>query len=356
MISPSSWAEDLLARVDRGKDLDVEEAGHVASAMVEGNLPPPLVRDLLLNLARKGESVGELEGFARTMRRHALPFPGPKEAGASDLCGTGGAQTPTFNISTVGAFVASGAGLPIAKHGNVSARGPCGSSDLLRALGLPVLSSVPFARATWEKERLCFLHAPLFHPAAKAVAPIRKELGIRTIFNQVGPLTNPAEVPYQVVGSYAPEYGRKAVEVLFRLGVRKTLAVHGDGGTDELTSQGTTWGWLRSRDDREGGKEVQVDPARLLRQEERTGSLAPRPPEMAAALAEQLLAGKGDGAVRGAVLLTAAAVLWTSGHVPDLNEGVEQARGSLESGKALEKLVRLKEIARSRNWAQAGAP
>ena len=354
MNDGTALAVRALERLVAHKDLGAEGAEEVAQALIEGSLPPELVGALLTALAAKGESPEELFGFARALRARARHFPGPSGAGAVDLCGTGGARTPSFNVSTVSSFVLSAAGVPVAKHGNFSSRGMCGSTDLLDALGLPVSTSVPFAEACWRDEQLCFLHAPLYHTATKGVAPIRRSLGIRTIFNQLGPLTNPAGVRVQLVGSGSEAYARLAVAVLRKLKVERVLAVHSSGGMDEFSSQDPTWS-LRSP-----GKGVNdlaeetFDPKRLLPPSEREGDLSPRMPAEAARLAEEVLQGKGDGAVRGSVLLTAGAVLWLTGKVEDLGAGVSRARRHLEDGSARDKLERLRALARSGPWDARG--
>ncbi|MDE1820769.1 MAG: anthranilate phosphoribosyltransferase [Euryarchaeota archaeon] len=355
-VDPSTGPAALQHLV-QGEDLGPEEAREVAEGLLTGAFPPEVVASLLTALAAKGESPEELYAFSSTLRARARPFPGPAEAGAVDLCGTGGAKTPTFNISTVSAFVLAGAGVPVAKHGNVSARRPCGSSDVLSALGLPVLRSVAFAEASWRKERLCFLHAPLFHAATRSVAPVRKALGLRTIFNQLGPLTNPAGVSTQLVGCFSREYARRVTPVLHRLGVHRSLAVHGKGGMDELSSKGTDW-LLRSVEaSGEGGgaTEVSIDPSTLLSPEERRGDLRPRSPGEAAELTRAVLSGEGDGAVRGAVLLTAGAAIWLHGSAPELPSGVALARSALQDGRALDKLQKLQALARSQDWPE-GSP
>lgn len=340
----------VLLRLQRGEDLDPELAREVARGFLDGSFPPATMRDLLVELARKGESEEEVYAFASALRESARPFQGPRAAGAVDLCGTGGAPFPTFNISTVSSFVVSGAGAPVAKHGNVSGRGPCGSSDLLEALGLPIRSSIAFAEESWRSERVAFLHAPLYHTATRQVGPVRKEIGGRTVFNLLGPLTNPASVPAQLVGSYSKEYARLAVPLLHRLGVRRVLGVHGLGGTDELTSKEKGWLLHGFPEDPDRGREGQVEPSRFLSKEDRSGDLRPRPPGEAARLAVDLLNGGGDGAVRGSVLLTSGAALWVQGRAPGLKEGVEMAKAAIQDGTAAGKLHRLQELARSRPW------
>jgi anthranilate phosphoribosyltransferase len=275
------------------------------------------------------------------MRRRARPFPVPPGDGAVDLCGSGGARRPSFNVSTVSAFVVAAAGVPVVKHGNRSARGVCGSSDLLLALGLPVDRSEAYARASYRRYRLAFLHAPLFHPAMRAVASARKALGVPTIFNRLGPLSNPAAPRVQVVGVPTIPATRLVASALRRLGVRRGLAMSSREGCDEFSPRQPTEGvrWAGSAVHR-----VIVRPARHLLREERSGEWGALPPQAASEEAERVLAG-GDGARRGSVLLTSGATLWVAGRVPTLSDGVTRAREALDSGRAEELLRQLRSLA-----------
>lgn len=337
----------LLARALSPAGLSSEEAGRLAAGLCANRYPPAFAGALLSALATRGETVDELYGFATALRSMARAFPPPGAAEGVDLCGTGGASHPTFNVSTVAAFVVAAAGGPVVKHGNTSVRGPCGSSDLLEALGLPITTSVEFPTESFRKESLAFLHAPLFHQATKNVAPLRKSLGIRTIFNQLGPLTNPAAPKYQVVGAYSVDYGRKAVEVLSRLNCTTVLAVHGDAGTDELSPKEPSTLLLQGP---HGLSMERFLPEELLAPEEREGSWEPLPPPKAAAEAEAILRGSSRGARYGAVLLTAGAALWIMDRAPGLEEGVAVAREMIASGRALSKLETLRALAKSRDW------
>ncbi len=352
--SGEATSDRALLRLRRREDLDPESAREVAQGFLDGCFSPSTMRNLLVEFARKGESEEEVYAFASALRERARPFQGPRDAGAVDLCGTGGAPFPTFNISTVSSFVVSGAGAPVAKHGNVSARGPCGSSDLLEALGLPIRYSISFAEESWRSERIAFLHAPLYHTATRQVGPVRKEIGGRTVFNLLGPLTNPASVSSQLVGSYSKDYARLAVPLLHRLGVPRVLGVHGGEGADELTSNRKGWVLHGLPEDPARGREGEVEPSRFLSRDEMAGDLRPRPPGEAAQLALDVLRGGGDGAVRGSVLLTSGAALWVQGRVPGLKEGVEMAKAAIQDGAAVGKLHRLQELARSRPWAKEG--
>jgi len=297
---------------------------------------------LLLALALRKLSVEELAQFAREMQRRAVPFPVPSGDRPLDLCGSGGARVPSFNVSTVSAFVVAASGIPVVKHGNRSSRGPCGSSDLLEALGLPVSHSTAFALASYRRFRLAFLHAPLFHPSTAAVAAARRAVGIPTVFNQLGPLTNPARIRYQLVGVADQPTAERAVRVLARLGRRRAMAVTSAEGCDEFSPKRTTYGyrWSNGRFSRRS-----IDPATLLAAEDRRGEWGAIPPPLAAEEARRVLAG-GGGARRGSVLLTAGAALWVADAANSLSDGVERARDALDSGRAERLLDQMLTLAR----------
>jgi len=297
---------------------------------------------MLIALSARGDRPGEVVGFAREMRRRAVPFPVPARDRAIDLCGSGGARVPSYNVSTAAALVVRAAGVPVVKHGNRSRR-VCGSSDLLAALGLPVMSSPAFARASYRRLGIAFLHAPLFHPATAAVAPVRLQLGVPTIFNRLGPLSNPARPRYQVSGA-ADEAGARATALLLRaLGVRHGLTMTSDDGCDEFSPRSLTTAFVW----RDGvARRLRLRPSELLDREDRTGSWGPLPPPAAAEELERLLAG-GGGARRGSILLTAGAGLWIAGRARTVAAGVEAARIALDSGGAESVLARLRDLART---------
>lgn len=285
---------------------------------------------ILLALARRPTDAGELTRFVREMQRRARPFMVPAGDRPIDLCGSGGARTPSFNVSTVSAFVVAAAGVPVVKHGNHSSRGLCGSSDLLEALGLPVTTSLAFGRATYRELRLAFLHAPLYHPATRAVAAARRAVGIPTVFNKLGPLSNPARISYQIVGVADRTTARSAAQVLRNLGRRRALAVTSEEGCDEFSPQ------LETRIVVWDGRTLSlrsIDARDLLPVEDRRGGWGALPAEAAAEEARRVLAG-GGGARRGSVLLTAGAALWIAGRAKGLSQGVERAREALDSGRA----------------------
>ncbi|MGD0250816.1 MAG: anthranilate phosphoribosyltransferase [Thermoplasmata archaeon] len=335
MIAPT------LARLLDPKPLKPAEARAVFEALLAPSTRDAERTAVLMALAARKVTASELAGFAFEMRRRALRFPLPSGDRPVDLCGSGGAPRPSFNVSTVSAFVVAGAGAPVVKHGNRSARGLCGSSDLLEALGLPVTTRQAFSRESYRRFHLAFLHAPLFHPATRAVAEARKLVGIPTLFNQLGPLSNPARVPYQVVGVPNEEAAERVAGALKILGVRRGLAVTSREGCDEFspreTSTAVVWSPRHHR-------RWQLQPQEYLPSEDRRGSWNSLAPTDAAEEAERILAG-GGGARRGSVLLTAGAALWVAGHATSFGAGVVQAREALDDGRAERMLGQLRDLA-----------
>lgn len=296
---------------------------------------------LLVALAARKPTSIELAEFAREMRRRAVPFAVPAGDRPIDLCGSGGAPTPSFNVSTVAAIVVAAAGERVVKHGNRSSQGPCGSSDLLEALGLPVTESLPFARASYRKLGIAFLHAPLYHPATRAVAAARRTLGIPTLFNQLGPLSNPARIPFQLVGVPDLPSAVRAAEALGRLGRWRAMSVTSVEGCDEfspkLMTRAVVW-------DRGHLSRRTWDARDYLPPEDRKGDWGALLPGAAAEETRRILAG-GGGARRGSVLLTAGAAIWVARAVPRFEAGVERAREALDSGRAETMLGSLVELA-----------
>ena len=325
---------DVLRRVLDPRPLRTAEVRATIAALVAASTGDVERTAILIAATARENRTEELVAFAREMLRRAVPFPVPRRDGGVDLCGSGGARRPSFNVSTVSAFIVRASGVPVVKHGN-RGRSLCGSSDLLEALGLPVESSIPFARASYRRFRIAFLHAPLFHPEMRAVAGVRRQLGIPTLFNRLGPLSNPARVGCQVSGAIDPGSARRAAAALRALGVSRGVSMTSDDGCDEFSprSPTTAFYWTGSRTLR-----LRVRPDDLLDTDDRRGSWGPLPPPEAAETTERLLAGAG-GARRGSVLLTSGAALWVSGRVSSLRAGVQRAREALDSGAA-ESLLR----------------
>jgi anthranilate phosphoribosyltransferase len=332
-----------LAKVMRGERLTEEEAGGAMAMIMEGEATPAQIGGLLAALAVRGETEDEVVGFARTMRARALPL---SARGAVDTCGTGGDGAGTFNISTVASLVVAACGVPVAKHGNRSASGSCGSADVLEALGLRIDASPAVVQRSLDEAGWAFLFAPGFHAATRhAVAP-RKELGVRTAFNLLGPLTNPARPEAQVVGVPRPELTGFIARCLQRLGVRRAWVVHGSG-LDELSLCGPTSVAAFGADEDGGGMRtftVMPEDAGLAR----CGAESLRGGDAAASatIAGEVLRG-GRGPRRDVVVLNAAAALVVAGRVADLKEGAAQAAQAIDEGRAARLLERVRELSRS---------
>lgn len=320
-----------------GKSLAEEEAEEVMETLASGDAPAAQIGALLCLLRAKGESVEEITGFARVMRRKAVRLKAPQGACLVDTCGTGGDQSGTFNISTAAALVAAGAGLVVAKHGNRSVTSRCGSADVLETLGVPLDGSPGMTEKNLAKGGFAFLFAPNLHPAMKNAVPVRRALGLRTVFNLLGPMTNPAGARVQVMGVFAPEWTEPAARVLGRLGVERALVVHGSDGLDEITLTGPTRiselkdGWVRTYEfhPREAGLSC-------CSPEELKGGDG----EENARIIRRILAGE-PGPQRDITLLNAGAVIYAASGEDSIAGGVDRARRSIDSGAAAAVLDRL---------------
>lgn len=329
---------EAIGLLAEGRDIGPELAGAAMGEIMDGRCTPAQIGGFLVGLRAKGETPEEIAAMARAMRAHAVRI-SPRAGGPLlDLCGTGGAPIRTFNFSTVASFVAAGAGVPVAKHGNRSHSGKCGSADLMEALGVDLSMPPGAVEEAIGAVGIGFLFAPTFHPAMRHAAGPRRELGIRTAFNLLGPLTNPAGVRHQLLGVGAPELVDLYPEVLRLLGAERALVVHGIGGVDEVSLLGeTAVGALRD------GEIVhyRIRPESLgLRRvsPEEVGELEPAE---AAAAAVAILRGEDRGPRYEMTLLNAAAALHVAGRAPSLEEGLELARESIESGAAYGKLAAL---------------
>jgi len=322
-----------LARLLDGDDLSREEAREVMTSIMSGEATPAQIAGFLIALRAKGETADEIAGCAEAMREHALPVR-PLRDDLVDTAGTGGDGARTINISTAAALVAAAAGAGVAKHGNRAVSSACGSADVLEALGFDL--DLPPERVARSIDELGFgfLFAPTHHPAMRHAAPVRSELAARTVFNVLGPLTNPAGARAQVVGVYAPELVRTIADVLAQLGATRAFVVHGAGGIDELSPAGPNFvcevvnGDVHARniDPLEFGL-PRCDPAEL-----RGGA-----PEENAAAIRAVLAGE-EGGRRSAILLNAAGAIAAGGHADDLREGLELAGEAVDSGAAAARL------------------
>jgi anthranilate phosphoribosyltransferase len=326
-----------LAKVLRGERLDEREAAAAMATIMDGEATPAQIGALLAALAVRGETEDEVVGFARVMRERAVPL---RSEGAIDTCGTGGDGAGTFNISTVASFVVAGCGVPVAKHGNRSASGSCGSADVLEALGVRLDPPVATVQRSLDEAGWAFLFAPGFHAATRHAVGPRKELGVRTCFNLLGPLTNPARPAGQVVGVPRPHLAGFLARCLQRLGVPRAWVVHG-AGLDELSLCGPTEvaaledGTVRTFT-------VAPEDAGLSRCAPETlqGGDAARN----AAIARDVLEGR-PGPARDVVVLNAAAALVVAGRAANLREAAGQAAAAIDEGRASAVLQKVLQVA-----------
>jgi anthranilate phosphoribosyltransferase len=330
--------QQALARVLDGEDLPRADARAVMDEIMRGEATAAQIGGFLVALRAKGETAEEIAGCAEGMRAHVLPVR-PRRDDLVDTAGTGGDGAHTLNISTAAALVAAAAGAAVAKHGNRAVSSACGSADVLEALGFRL--DLPPERIAESVDRLGFgfMFAPLHHPAMRHAAPVRRELATRTVFNVLGPLTNPAGARAQVVGVYSAPLVRVLAEVLAALGARRAFVVHGAHGIDELSPAGPNLVC-----EVRGGEVVErtIDPAELGLPRCDPAELRGGPPAENAAALRAVLDGA-DGGRRSAVLLNAAGAIAAAGHAEDLREGLETAREALDSGAAaarLDELVR----------------
>jgi anthranilate phosphoribosyltransferase len=327
--------QECIARLVTGKDLSREEMVQVMSEVADGSTTPAQVGAFLAALRLKGETIDEIAGAAQVMRERAERIRVDRPVYV-DTCGTGGDGQNTFNISTTAAFVVAGAGVTVAKHGNRSVSSRCGSADVLAALGVDVDASREVVERCIAEVGIGFLFAPRLHPAFKAVAGIRRELAIRTVFNLLGPLANPAGARHQVMGVFEARWVPVIGGVLAALGSVHAFVVHGDG-LDEITVTGAT----RVAEVRDGRvRTFDVEPEELGLGRWPAGALAGGDAAENARITLAVLDGRA-GAPRDAVLANAAAALVAAGAAPDLRSGVQVAASSIDRGAARERLDRL---------------
>jgi anthranilate phosphoribosyltransferase len=317
----------LLAHVAQGRSLTEAQAEAAFEIIMSGNATPSQIGAFLMALRVRGETVEEIAGAARIMRAKAVAVDAPP--GTIDTCGTGGDASGSFNISTASALVVAGCGVPVAKHGNRALSSQSGSADVLTALGVNIEADLRVVRSCLWEIGIGFLMAPRHHSATRHVAPTRVELGTRTIFNLLGPLSSPASAPRQLVGVFAPEWVRPMAEVLGRLGLERAWVVHGSG-LDELTTAGVTTVAALEDGMVETFEVVAEDfGLALARVEDLRGGT----PQHNAGLMRDLLAGTG-GPLRDIVLLNSGAALLVAGQATDLEAGIELAARSIDSGAA----------------------
>jgi anthranilate phosphoribosyltransferase len=328
---------EALARLVGGRDLAADAMAGVMDEIMAGEATPSQVAAFATALRMKGETVEELAAAAARVRAHAVPLGKLRAAPLLDTCGTGGDGADTFNISTTVAFVVAGAGVPVAKHGNRAVSSRAGSADVLEALGVSLDQKPERARACLEDLGICFLFAPSYHGALRHAAAARREIGLRTFFNLLGPLANPAGASRQLLGVYAEPLTETLARVLGRLGCERAWVVWGEGGLDEITTAGRTRvveiadGEVRGFD---------LDPGTFGLPRCRTADLGGGDAQENARILRDVLAGQ-EGPRRDVVLANAAAALLVAGRARDLKQGVDRAAASIDRGAALEKLESL---------------
>lgn len=326
-----AWPE-VLSRLLRGQDLDEGLAAEVMSAVMQGEAEPAQIAGLLIALRAKGEAASEIAGFVRAMMAEAEPIElsPPVAERIVDIVGTGGDGADTSNISTVAAVVIAATGQPVAKHGNRAASSACGSADLLEAWGIDLELSPADVAACIEQVGIGFLFARTFHPAMRVVAPVRQQLGVRTTFNLLGPLSNPAAAPAMAVGVADARLAPVMADALARLGKRHVLVFRGDDGLDELTTTGPSDLW----EIRDGSVSTsRIDPRDLGLAPASLEDLRGGDVSRNLAIADAVLAGE-PGPHRDIVVLNAAAGLYAADAVPDLQVGVARASAAIDEGQA----------------------
>jgi anthranilate phosphoribosyltransferase len=333
-VTPADALRAWIAR----RDLAREEVAELFGRIMDGEVPAPAIGALLAALATKGETVEEIAGAALAMRSRVRAVPVAR-GDLLDTCGTGGDERGTFNISTAAALVAAAAGAAVAKHGNRAVSSRSGSADLLAALGLRVEVEPEESARQLDEHGIAFLFAPLHHPAMRAVAPVRRALGVRTVFNLLGPLTNPAGARRQLLGVYAAERVETVAGVLAGLGCEHALVVHGRDGLDEIT---TTRPTLVAEVRGERVRTFELTPEEIGVTRARPEELAGGSAEENATRLERLLAGEA-GALAETVAANAGAALYVAGHAASIRAGIGRAREALASGAAAEKLRALRE-------------
>ncbi|MBI3050363.1 MAG: anthranilate phosphoribosyltransferase [Acidobacteria bacterium] len=332
----------LLEKLVRHEDLTADEAAAAMREVMEGRASPAALGALLSALVMKGERPAEIVGFARTMREQAVKLSAPA-GDVFDTCGTGGDRSGTFNISSAAALVVAAAGVKVAKHGNRSVSSRCGSADVFEQLGVNVAAPPPVVERTLHEASIAFFFAPTFHPSMKHAAQTRRDLGIRTAFNLLGPLTNPAGARRQIVGVPRPELTELLARALVMLGVERAWVVHGLDGLDEIS----TTGYTKVLECRDGAVSTfYVHPAEFGLPKAAAADLQGGDAGENAAIVRAVLDGA-KGPARDVVLLNAGAALFVAGRAASVREGIAEAAFAIDSGAAratLDRMVRSSQV------------
>lgn len=328
---------EFIARLVRREDLNRDDAEQLLEALLDAEATDAQIAAALVALAAKGETVEELTGMATGLRARAVHV-NARHPCFIDTAGTGSSRAKTFNISTAAAFVIAGAGLPVAKHGNRAASSKAGSADLLTALGVNVAAIPSVSEHALNDIGICFMFAPLYHGATARVAGIRRQLGIHTTFNLLGPLSNPAGAPRQIIGVWRRDLAERLARVLAALGTEHAWVVHGEDGLDEITLAGKT----HVAEARRGEVTMfEIAPDDFGLDAGGLDHLRGGDTEANAAIVRAVLEGKRKDEARALVIMTAAAALLLGGVAGDLRNGAERAAEAIDSGAALAKLERL---------------
>jgi anthranilate phosphoribosyltransferase len=329
----------LIEKLGRREDLTTDEAAEAMAVIMRGDAAPAQIAGLLIGLTMKGERPSELVGLARTLRAQAVTLTQPVD-NAFDTCGTGGDRSGTFNISTAAALVVAACGVPMAKHGNRSVSSRCGSADVFEALGVTVTATPAAAERSLRDAGIAFLFAPSFHPAMRHAAPTRKELGLRTAFNLLGPLTNPAVPARQIVGVPRPELTELVARALLLLGSERVWVVHGADGLDEIS----TTGYTKVSEGYAGAvRTFHVHPADFGLRKTPLSALLGGDSKTNAKILLAMLNGE-PGPVRDIVLFNAGAGLFVAGTAGSVHDGIALAAAAVDDGaaaRALDALVRI---------------
>jgi len=330
----------FLLRLTRCENLSSLEAGELLECLLNGEATDVQIAATLIALKTKGETVEELAGLAEGMRRRAVPIKSNHQR-FIDTAGTGSSCAKTFNVSTAAAFVIAGAGLPVAKHGNRAASSRCGSADVLTALGVNVSTSPETSEKCLNEIGLCFMFAPLYHTATARVAAIRRELGVQTTFNLLGPLTNPARAPRQIIGVWHRDLVEPMARVLAALGTERAWVVHGNDGLDEVTIADSTF----VAEARNGqARAFEIVPESFGLERASIQHLSGGDAQGNATIIREVLTRQRDDEARSLVIANAAAALHVGGSALDLHVGTQMANESIDSGRAnqiLDDLIRI---------------
>ena len=340
----------LLEKLVRHEDLSEDEAAAVMREVMEGRAPAAALGALLVGLVMKGERPAEIVGFARTMREHSVKLAAPA-GDVFDTCGTGGDRSGTFNISSAAAIVVAACGVKVAKHGNRSVSSQCGSADVFEKLGVNIAAAPAVVERTLQEAGIAFFFAPTFHPSMKHAGQTRRDLGIRTAFNLLGPLTNPAGARRQIVGVPRPEFTELMARALMLLGTTRAWVVHGADGIDELT----TTGYTKISECRDGAVNTfYLHPTDVGLPKAPAGSLQGGDAHENARIIERILAGA-RGPARDVVLLNAGAALFIAGAVASIDEGIVKASRAIDRGDARRTLQQLVSISTAEEFSEGAS-